>query len=172
MQKITVAIIFISALLSMQGCTDNEASARKLYNKAMTLQQAGNAESAIVVYKKVVAEYPETETSVEVNKILSSLLASQEAAKKEAEAATKGVMQEIIKTALDMFRLDNGRYPTEKEGLRPLIAAPNGLSNWRGPYISKADADFLTKFGSGYLDKIFDYQGSDDGSEYNLLRID
>ena len=39
-----------------------------------------------------------------------------------------------IESALRMFRLDTGRYPTTEEGLRALISDP-GLDNWEGPYL-------------------------------------
>ncbi len=44
---------------------------------------------------------------------------------------------EMLATALDNFRLDNGRYPTQQEGLQALLVAPPGLPNWNGPYLRK-----------------------------------
>ncbi len=44
---------------------------------------------------------------------------------------------EMLATALDNFRLDNGRYPTRDEGLEALVKAPDGLVNWNGPYLRK-----------------------------------
>ncbi len=44
---------------------------------------------------------------------------------------------EMLATALDNFRLDNGRYPTQQEGLDALLVAPDGLANWNGPYLRK-----------------------------------
>lgn len=41
-------------------------------------------------------------------------------------------------TALDLFRLDMGRYPNESEGLAALVAAPIGQAGWNGPYIDRA----------------------------------
>ena len=42
----------------------------------------------------------------------------------------------MIETALDTMRLDIGRYPTEDEGLRLLIAPTDDVSaTWRGPYM-------------------------------------
>lgn len=39
--------------------------------------------------------------------------------------------------ALDLFRLDAGRYPTSEEGLQALRTRPTGLENWDGPYLRK-----------------------------------
>jgi len=38
-------------------------------------------------------------------------------------------------SALDLFRLDVGRYPTSQEGLGALVARPGGAQQWRGPYL-------------------------------------
>jgi general secretion pathway protein G len=38
-------------------------------------------------------------------------------------------------SALDLFRLDVGRYPTSQEGLAGLVARPGTAANWTGPYL-------------------------------------
>jgi general secretion pathway protein G len=43
-----------------------------------------------------------------------------------------------IGQALDLYKLEVGRYPTTQEGLQALVAAPSGTSNWNGPYWKKA----------------------------------
>lgn len=40
-----------------------------------------------------------------------------------------------FQTALDMFVIDVGRYPTQQEGLDALMAAPQRVSGWNGPYL-------------------------------------
>lgn len=50
--------------------------------------------------------------------------------------ATKAQI-ELLSRALDSFRLDTGRYPSQSEGLRALIEKPQGVSVWGGPYLSK-----------------------------------
>lgn len=42
---------------------------------------------------------------------------------------------EQIGSALELYKLDTGRYPTGQEGLGALLAAPAGATNWNGPYI-------------------------------------
>jgi general secretion pathway protein G len=39
--------------------------------------------------------------------------------------------------ALDLFYLDNGRYPTGSEGLFALVQPVPGLPTWDGPYLKK-----------------------------------
>ena len=46
-----------------------------------------------------------------------------------------------LETALDLFYLDVGRYPTEDEGLKVLMQAPENLPNWGGPYLKKPPKD-------------------------------
>ena len=38
-------------------------------------------------------------------------------------------------TALELFRMDVGRYPTDDEGLQVLLSAPADATNWNGPYL-------------------------------------
>ena len=45
------------------------------------------------------------------------------------------VQIETLSTALKVFRLDVGRYPTAAEGLAALTARPSGLESWNGPYL-------------------------------------
>ena len=37
--------------------------------------------------------------------------------------------------AVEAFRIDMGRYPTDTEGLKALVTAPAGDARWRGPYM-------------------------------------
>ena len=48
-----------------------------------------------------------------------------------------------LKTALGMFDVDCGRYPTSKEGLNVLLSASadGSLTNWRGPYLDGLNSD-------------------------------
>lgn len=44
---------------------------------------------------------------------------------------------QLLATALDLFHLDVGRYPTEEEGLKALRDKPQNLPSWAGPYLDK-----------------------------------
>jgi general secretion pathway protein G len=48
------------------------------------------------------------------------------------------VQIEQIGGALELYKLDTGRYPSSQEGLGALIAAPSGAANWNGPYLKDA----------------------------------
>jgi len=44
---------------------------------------------------------------------------------------------ERLSTAVEQFRLDMQRYPTEQEGLKILVEKPREGDNWGGPYLGK-----------------------------------
>lgn len=50
--------------------------------------------------------------------------------------ATK-VQIEDLAGALDMYRMDNSRYPTTSEGLKALVEKPSSARGWNGPYLRK-----------------------------------
>jgi general secretion pathway protein G len=45
---------------------------------------------------------------------------------------------ESLEKALDLYRLDNRRYPTGEQGLKALVDKPANDPNWKGPYLRKA----------------------------------
>ena len=44
---------------------------------------------------------------------------------------------ESLSSALDLFFLDNGRYPNMNEGLQALVQRPASADNWSGPYLKQ-----------------------------------
>ncbi len=44
---------------------------------------------------------------------------------------------ENLSSTLDIYRLENGRYPTTKQGLDSLVANKSGSKTWNGPYLNK-----------------------------------
>jgi general secretion pathway protein G len=45
------------------------------------------------------------------------------------------VQIEAIATSLELYKLDNGVYPTSAEGLNALVARPATARAWNGPYV-------------------------------------
>ena len=59
----------------------------------------------------------------------------------KAQQKTAKTQIEMLMSAMDAFRLDVGRYPTQQEGLPALVTNPGtgpGLDKWDGPYLKKA----------------------------------
>lgn len=54
-----------------------------------------------------------------------------------AKSDTAKMQIDDLGAALDLFYLDNGRYPNAEEGLMALVQAPAGMENWNGPYLKK-----------------------------------
>jgi len=46
-----------------------------------------------------------------------------------------------IATALKLYELDNGNFPSTEEGLNALLVKPASSPNWRGPYLEKKPID-------------------------------
>ncbi|WP_375462396.1 type II secretion system major pseudopilin GspG [uncultured Methylobacterium sp.] len=44
---------------------------------------------------------------------------------------------ESFASALDLFYLDNGRYPSTGEGLQSLVQRPPAAEGWSGPYLKQ-----------------------------------
>ena len=42
---------------------------------------------------------------------------------------------ERIGAILDMYKLDNGNYPSGDQGMRALVEKPTGVATWNGPYL-------------------------------------
>ncbi len=47
------------------------------------------------------------------------------------------VQVEDLSAALDMYKLDVGKYPTSEQGLSALVEKPADISRWNGPYLRK-----------------------------------
>ena len=45
------------------------------------------------------------------------------------------VQIEQLGSALELYKLDTGRFPNTQEGLNALVSAPSGVANWNGPYL-------------------------------------
>lgn len=53
----------------------------------------------------------------------------------ESKTKAAKIQIESFSSALDLFYLDLGRYPTSSEGLAALAQRPGNASGWNGPYL-------------------------------------
>ena len=53
----------------------------------------------------------------------------------ESRIKTAKLQIESFGSALDLFYVDTGRYPTSSEGLAALAQRPAAVENWNGPYL-------------------------------------
>ena len=70
-----------------------------------------------------------------------------------------------IESALDLFRLDLARYPSQQEGLAALVEKPAGLDRWQGPYIKQRTVP-TDPWGHPYI-----YQIPGSHGEYDLYTL-
>lgn len=56
-------------------------------------------------------------------------------------AAAEADIKANIATALKLYELDNGSFPTTDEGLQALLTKPASAHNWNGPYLEKKPID-------------------------------
>ena len=65
---------------------------------------------------------------------------AEQAKQARAAADIKGT----VPLGLDLYEVDNGRFPTTEQGLQALVAKPSIEpipKNWRGPYLKSAPVD-------------------------------
>ncbi len=69
---------------------------------------------------------------------LASLVGPQ-VLKQIGGSKTKAAILQIeeFSTALDLYHLDSGRYPSTADGLNALIEKPSSARIWNGPYLKK-----------------------------------
>jgi general secretion pathway protein G len=70
-----------------------------------------------------------------------------------------------IAVALDLYELDNGRYPTTEQGIEALRTKPTSFPeprNWNGPYLKRSPVD---PWGNVYQYK---YPSTRKGVDYEL----
>ena len=56
----------------------------------------------------------------------------------KSEMAVAKAQIDALEKALDQYRLDTGRYPSNELGLKALVDRPASEPKWLGPYLRKA----------------------------------
>lgn len=80
--------------------------------------------------------------------------------KSEVKAARAQI--DALEKALDQYRIDTGRYPSQEAGLSALFTRPSNEAKWEGPYLKKGVP--RDPWGNAYVYKIPGEHG-----EYDLL---
>ena len=70
-----------------------------------------------------------------------------------SKTQTAQVQVKNVEAALQMFRLDNGRFPTSDEGVKALVKAPSSAPMWNGPYLPN-DSAITDPWGHPYQIKV------------------
>jgi len=80
-------------------------------------------------------------------------------------AAARADILSNIATALKLYELDNGDFPSSEEGLNALLNKPSAAESWRGPYLEKRPID---PWGREYKYK---YPGERRTADYDLYSL-
>lgn len=56
-----------------------------------------------------------------------------------AKAKTAKVQIRDFESALEIYSLDTGRFPTSEQGLQALVTNPGNVTGWNGPYLKRND---------------------------------
>lgn len=81
-----------------------------------------------------------------------------------SEAKVARAQIEGLAKALDLYRLEIGRYPSSEQGLQALVSAPSDEARWSGPYLQKKVPD--DPWGHAYL-----YRYPGENGEYDLFSL-
>jgi general secretion pathway protein G len=98
--------------------------------------------------------------------LLMSLVGPQ-VLKQLGGAKTKTALIQIrdLEQALEMYKLDVGRFPNTTQGLTALVEKPGGAAGWNGPYLKNGKLP-QDPWGSSYLYK---YPG--DRAEFDIYTL-
>lgn len=82
-----------------------------------------------------------------------------------AESKVKAAKIQIasLGSALDLYYLDVGHYPTSSEGLNALVERPGNLTTWNGPYL-KGDIVPEDPWGHPYI-----YRAPGEHGPYDII---
>ena len=57
----------------------------------------------------------------------------------DSRSDTARLQIEDFSAAMDLYRLDVGRYPSTDQGLEALVRQPDGEERWNGPYLRRSE---------------------------------
>lgn len=112
--------------------------------------------------------------------LLAGLVATKVVSKiDQAKVTTTKANLKLLHTAVNQFKLDSGRYPSEEEGLLALIEQPSDVLNYEpGGYLETTElpldawgAEFIFELyppsGKPFVIKSYGADGEEGGEEYD-----
>lgn len=83
----------------------------------------------------------------------------------DAREKTAKIQIESFKSAIDLYFLDTGRYPSTTEGLAALVRKPGGVESWNGPYLRGGNVP-QDPWGHAYV-----YRAPGDKAPYDITTL-
>ena len=85
-----------------------------------------------------------------------------------AKSKSAAIQISDLEQALEIYKLDVGRFPNSSQGLEALVRQPSGVKGWNGPYLKKGELP-MDPWGSPYE---YRYPGQGGGPEITSLGAD
>jgi general secretion pathway protein G len=82
-----------------------------------------------------------------------------------ARTKSANLQIEALSSALDLFYLDAGRYPTTSEGLSALVAPVPNVERWNGPYLNQSSVP-IDPWGNAY-----EYRSPGEAGPYEIVSL-
>lgn len=82
-----------------------------------------------------------------------------------SKAKAAKVQIESLSSALQLYKLDAGRYPTTSEGLKALVERPGNVPAWNGPYLTKREVP------TDPWGKPYEYKSPGQHGEFDILSL-
>ena len=83
----------------------------------------------------------------------------------ESKVKTARIQIQSFASALDLFYLDAGRYPSSAEGLVALVQPVGGVAAWNGPYLKGGNVP-LDPWGKAYV-----YRSPGEHGAYDVVSL-
>lgn len=83
----------------------------------------------------------------------------------ESKVKTAKIQIQSLASALDLFYLDAGRYPSSAEGLGALMQPVGGVTAWNGPYLKGGNVP-LDPWGKAYV-----YRSPGEHGAYDVVSL-
>ncbi len=81
----------------------------------------------------------------------------------ESKVKAARIQIQSIETALDLYALDTGHFPSSSDGLDALMQRPGGVTSWNGPYL-KGNAVPNDPWGRPYI-----YRSPGEHGSYDIV---
>jgi general secretion pathway protein G len=82
----------------------------------------------------------------------------------KSEVKATRAQMDALEKALEQYRLDVGRFPSNAQGLAALFAKPDNEPRWAGPYLKKAPPPDA-------WGRSFQYKSPGDHGEFDLVSL-
>ena len=83
----------------------------------------------------------------------------------ESKVKAAKIQMQSFASALDLFNLDAGRYPSTSEGLDALVQRAPGIAAWNGPYLKGGNVP-MDPWGDPYI-----YRAPGEHGPFNIVSL-